>query len=175
MIDGGGAREGLFDGNGETCYYCGEPCNSFAGDPGLWPILLCHPEAPGVARAHHDRCVSQRLHPKDLTDPDRRFFARRAAELAEAHCSGMGYPEGDAHTLASVIESAMREVDEANEWNRDEANCILHEMAKELECEKHGKGCVPGTLRQAVDNLKELAAFRAAAKSFQATVGAVFK
>lgn len=48
-------------GNGEPCYYCGELCDSFAGNPGKWPIILCHKDAPGVSKAHHSACISSRL------------------------------------------------------------------------------------------------------------------
>jgi hypothetical protein len=30
------------EGHGEPCYYCQEPCNSVAGNPGRWPVALCH-------------------------------------------------------------------------------------------------------------------------------------
>lgn len=44
------------------CYYCHLPTSSLAGDPGLWPVVLCHPDEPGVPKIHHERCVSERLH-----------------------------------------------------------------------------------------------------------------
>jgi len=43
------------------CYYCNEPTESNAGNPGLWPVLLCHPDKPGKAKHHHVQCVSERL------------------------------------------------------------------------------------------------------------------
>jgi len=48
-------------GHNKPCYYCGEPCNGFAGDPGLWPLAFCHRDEPGVMRWHHSRCVTRRL------------------------------------------------------------------------------------------------------------------
>lgn len=45
----------------DPCYWCGEPTNGLAGDPGEWPIFLCHAENPGVVKAHHERCVMDRL------------------------------------------------------------------------------------------------------------------
>lgn len=55
------------DGHMAPCYYCGLPCNAAAGNPGLWPVGLCHPEAPGVLRWHHTGCVSRRLHDRSPT------------------------------------------------------------------------------------------------------------
>jgi hypothetical protein len=50
------------DGHGEPCYYCSEPCNDFAGNPGLWSIALCHSDEPGVVKFHHIGCVQRRVH-----------------------------------------------------------------------------------------------------------------
>lgn len=44
-----------------ACYYCGEKTNSFAGNPGLWPVRLCHVDEPGKAKYHHAKCISIRL------------------------------------------------------------------------------------------------------------------
>lgn len=43
------------------CYYCGEPTQSLAGDPGRWPLLFSHDDDPGVVRHHHTRCVYRLL------------------------------------------------------------------------------------------------------------------
>lgn len=43
------------------CYYCGKPTDSHAGSPHLWPILLCHDDAPGKPQPHHRWCVDARL------------------------------------------------------------------------------------------------------------------
>ena len=43
------------------CYYCNEPTESHAGNPGLWPVMLCHPDDPGRVKHHHARCVGDRL------------------------------------------------------------------------------------------------------------------
>jgi len=48
-------------GHNKPCYYCGEPCNSLAGNPGKWPVALCHADEPGVVKWHHGGCVSERL------------------------------------------------------------------------------------------------------------------
>ena len=51
----------MSEGHNEPCYYCGEPCNSLAGDPGKWPVGLCHSDEPGVVKYHHEACVNDRL------------------------------------------------------------------------------------------------------------------
>ena len=32
--------------HGMPCYYCGEPADSLSGNPGKWPIALCHKDEP---------------------------------------------------------------------------------------------------------------------------------
>lgn len=49
------------EGHREPCYYCGEPCNSLLGNPGLWPLAFCHADDPGVVKFHHTHCVTRRL------------------------------------------------------------------------------------------------------------------
>lgn len=51
------------EGDGEPCYYCGSPCDGFAGDPGLWPIGFSQMDGTGICRWHHARCVVERLPP----------------------------------------------------------------------------------------------------------------
>lgn len=50
------------EGHDEECYYCHDKCNSFAGNPSLWPVGLCHSDEPGRLKWHHTGCVSERLH-----------------------------------------------------------------------------------------------------------------
>ena len=50
------------EGHGENCYYCAKACDSLAGNPSMWPVGLCHPDAPGRLKWHHTGCVSERLH-----------------------------------------------------------------------------------------------------------------
>ena len=68
------------EGHGLPCYYCGGKCNSLAGNPGRWPIALCHAEEPGVVKWHHTECVSRRLHERDAL--------RERAEKAEVELDG---------------------------------------------------------------------------------------
>ncbi len=51
----------LCEGHGQPCYYCGKPCSSLSGNPGKWPIPLCHRDDPGKVVWHHERCVTERL------------------------------------------------------------------------------------------------------------------
>ena len=45
----------------KPCYYCSKPINSLAGDPGEWPIVMSHPDEPGVPKFHHMSCVQDHL------------------------------------------------------------------------------------------------------------------
>lgn len=49
------------EGHAQQCYYCHEPTNDLAGNPGMRSIALSHPEDPGVVKWHHEKCVSERL------------------------------------------------------------------------------------------------------------------
>jgi hypothetical protein len=55
----------------KLCYYCGEPCNDLAGNPGLWTVYLCHKDDRGVPKAHHIQCISERLDAYDKILQDR--------------------------------------------------------------------------------------------------------
>jgi len=53
-------------GHDAQCFYCNEPCDSLAGNPGKWPIGLCIDDAaPGVTRWCHHECVMSRLRERD--------------------------------------------------------------------------------------------------------------
>ena len=43
------------------CYYCNKPTHRHAGNPGFWPVMLCHADDPGKVKHHHVQCVSERL------------------------------------------------------------------------------------------------------------------
>lgn len=51
-------------GHDEPCAFCGKPCNGYAGDPGQWPVPLCHPDGTGKVKWHHERCVMDRIWPR---------------------------------------------------------------------------------------------------------------
>lgn len=51
------------EGDNETCFFCGKPCSSLAGDPGQWPLGFAHPDGTGVVQWHHTSCVVDRLFP----------------------------------------------------------------------------------------------------------------
>lgn len=48
-------------GHNQPCYYCGDPTDVFAGNPGLWPLPFPHADEPGVVKWHHTDCVMARL------------------------------------------------------------------------------------------------------------------
>ena len=52
---------GLPQGHDEYCEFCGEICNGFAGNPGLWPLAFTHPDGTGVVKWHHTECVQDRI------------------------------------------------------------------------------------------------------------------
>ena len=54
-------KSGRVDGHNQPCYYCGKPCDVYAGNPGMWPLVFCHKDEPGKAKYHHAKCVSRRL------------------------------------------------------------------------------------------------------------------
>ena len=87
----GDAVERGRDGHGEHCWYCGDRCNGFAGNPGLWPLLLPLDDArPGHCVAVHTRCVLDRL--------------KRAGEVARAERAALLEKIRE----SSVIEDACR-------------------------------------------------------------------
>jgi hypothetical protein len=47
------------DGHNEPCWYCKEPCDALAANPGKWPLLL--PLDQGKCVAACRRCVLDRL------------------------------------------------------------------------------------------------------------------
>lgn len=44
-----------------VCEFCGDPTNSYHGNPGLWPLRFCRPDGTGVTKVHHTKCVTERL------------------------------------------------------------------------------------------------------------------
>lgn len=45
----------------DPCIYCGEPTESYAGNPSRWPLWFPEAAEPGVIKAHHAGCVIARL------------------------------------------------------------------------------------------------------------------
>jgi hypothetical protein len=48
-------------GHNDLCEFCGKPCDGFAGNPALWPLIFTHPDGTGIAKAHHTGCVQKKL------------------------------------------------------------------------------------------------------------------
>jgi hypothetical protein len=49
------------DGHNQPCYYCGELCNNFAGDPGQWSVRFPEKDDPGKMKSHHMGCLLKKL------------------------------------------------------------------------------------------------------------------
>lgn len=81
------------------CYYCQQPTNSIAGNPGLWPLRFTHPDGTGVVRFHHTQCVLNRL--RESPCPN--------CGVTEKVCVACG-------TAKAMIEAAKAEIDRQDEW-----------------------------------------------------------
>lgn len=128
------------NGHGEPCYYCGEPCNSLAGDPGLWPIPLAHKDDPGCVKRHHIRCVSERLienlAPSSEDGAWARWHNTSVEDLGEFYTrwlerlTGHGLSKADVATVLSLLElEAVGERAKARDADRRRAapiQMILH-------------------------------------------------
>lgn len=72
---------GSMQGNDQPCYYCGEPCNSLAGNPGVWPIHLTHKDDPGKVKWHHIGCVQKNLVENQVDDIKEKMISDRWKEV----------------------------------------------------------------------------------------------
>src|SRR5687768_10256435 len=54
----------------ELCGCCGEPTNSWQGNPGRWKLMLPYRSEPGVLRAFHYDCILKLL-PVAAPSPER--------------------------------------------------------------------------------------------------------
>lgn len=55
---GGSSRRRAHD---EPCKFCGEPINSWGGNPELWPVFMCWRDDPGKMKPHHVGCIRERI------------------------------------------------------------------------------------------------------------------
>ncbi len=58
----------LQEGHDQPCFFCGEPCDALAGNPGHWPVGFCHIGSSGVISWHHSSCLAKRLRTPSPTD-----------------------------------------------------------------------------------------------------------
>lgn len=94
-------------GHREVCYYCRDLCDATAGDPGEWPVALCHREEPGVVYFHHTRCVYERL------SENQPALARRL-EVATDECDKL------CRAAMPFLQEAAQKADYlTNNWNPD--------------------------------------------------------
>ena len=90
-------------GHEQPCYFCGEQCNSLAGNPSLWPIPLCHSDEPGVVKAHHIGCVSERLHAPAESAPSQPDHSKELRVALGA------YPDSDLVSLAETLTAIQQQ------------------------------------------------------------------
>lgn len=117
--------EGPMQGHNAPCYYCKETCNAEAGNPGLWPIPLCHRDAPGKVRWHHVTCVTDRLVENQATADDKKVIVDKLllalpylrCAVAEAKLTGQcrlgilaNYPDGSGKVTASFDADFIDEI-----------------------------------------------------------------
>jgi DNA repair exonuclease SbcCD ATPase subunit len=107
------AEVAVAQGHDEPCFYCKEPCDSFAGNPGKWPIPLCHADDPGRVKWHHVDCVTDRL---------------RNGERAER-------AEQESKTALDILNS-YRGAYTLEKEAKERAEQVLAEAASELELRK---------------------------------------
>jgi len=98
-----------------ACYYCGMKTNSYSGNPREWPVMLCHPDDPGVAKHHHQGCVCDRLHPS--TTGEDGSFARAAIALIVMEAEKNGRWGAAIEKMVSLVVSGYMEC-------RDSASAI---------------------------------------------------
>ena len=108
--------------HGEPCYFCKKPINSFAANPGLWAVTLCHADEPGVVKPHHVDCVMTRL-------DEHKAWLAAAFEIA---CDS---PE----LLVERVKRLVKERNEARQRAADEvelADCLRRERDKAVSALK---------------------------------------
>ena len=104
-------------GHGEPCYYCEDPCNGYAADPGRWPVGLSHPDDPGVLKWHHHQCVFERLHPAEESAALRAANALQCERCESAKNDPLGLYFCEEHgtnvkpPMSRVSEAAPLDVD----------------------------------------------------------------
>ena len=73
-------------GHNMLCYYCKVPINNLAGNPGLWCVMLCHEDEPGVNKPHHSACVMERLQRLEAAEGEAKR-ARVTAAFEKEHAA----------------------------------------------------------------------------------------
>lgn len=95
------------EGHNEPCYYCGEPCDSVAGDPSRWPLGFPHADDPGVVKYQHVGCVVSRL---DAPAPQGVELETTPDELAEID-GWLSLPSGEILPLKRKLKKLRRDRD----------------------------------------------------------------
>lgn len=113
-------------GHGDPCYYCGKPCNGFAGNPGEWPIPLCHADDPGRVKWHHIDCVSSRL--AAPRPPSNEVIRVDDEEVGKTLLHKLRTYYGDDLEARSLLIAAAREI-EGLSHQLSEAREVITEIA----------------------------------------------
>jgi hypothetical protein len=102
-------HEEKMQGHDEPCYICGKLTNSFAGDPGKWPVALVPVDGtPGMARWHCAGCVHDAMRAKAIAVmPDPRQFDRKHARLREAASTLADFAQTAPGRLPEHVTSAI--------------------------------------------------------------------
>ena len=74
-------HKALYPGKDGPCVICGNQTESFAGDPGKWPLWFCRKGGDGIAVAHHTECVRAIMDDKDLDEVRAKVWEEAAKML----------------------------------------------------------------------------------------------
>lgn len=142
-------------GHDAPCYYCGQPCNTYAGNPGLWPLGFTHEDEPGVVKWHHTGCVQGRL----------RELERVKAEMTETWNVIGGPPEHpEEDPEVSTLPAAVRVT---LEYEREQL-ALAREHLKAVEKERDDYKLAADTWQ--ADALRDGAALEKVRKRLGTTV-----
>lgn len=86
------------------CFYCNEITDSFAGNPGRWPLVFAHPDGTGIVKHHHVKCVVDRLNLP--TEEQVREAVHRGDEAYPDET--MYQPHGKQEYLECIVNEVMR-------------------------------------------------------------------
>lgn len=127
------AAPGHREGHGKPCYYCGEPCNDLAGNPGLWSLGFCHADDPGRVKWHHTECVTSRLienrAASDVSDLEHaKNILGYTCDLGQWERDGDHIPSDIIDVAAALAEARRAAVEQCvqavdaehtDQWNKD--------------------------------------------------------
>lgn len=93
------------------CPLCGEMTDSFCANPGKWAVRFSPPGSEGVTQAHHVKCVTERVYPKDNAYKEDEFWQKYRVYFRETlndHKSILGhFPALKPSSGFSVVENVL--------------------------------------------------------------------